>query len=83
MNESALIQLIGQLGMAGIFVFLYFDERKRNREAMTAKDAQLSEMTKIALDVHKEYASLANAITIALNNNTNALDAIKDMLEKQ
>ena len=83
MNTDALIQLVGQIGLAGVFVFLYFDERKRNREALVVKDDKLSEMTKIALDVNKEYAQLANVITIALNNNTNALGAMKDMLEKR
>lgn len=83
MNTDALIQLVGQIGLAGVFVFLYFDERKRNREALAEKDKRLSDMTQMALDVYKEYASLANVITIALNNNTNALGAMKDMLEKR
>ena len=83
MNTDALIQLVGQIGLAGVFVFLYFDERKRNREALVVKDDKLSDMTQMALDVYKEYASLANVITIALNNNTNALGAMKDMLEKR
>jgi len=82
-NTDALIQLVGQIGLAGVFVFLYFDERKRNREALAEKDKRLSDMTQMALDVYKEYASLANVITIALNNNTNALGAMKDMLEKR
>ena len=83
MNTDALIQLVGQIGLAGVFVFLYFDERKRNREALTDKDNKLSDMVKVALEVNKEYAQLANVITIALNNNTNALGAMKDMLEKR
>lgn len=75
MNESEVLKTLlaglPELGMGLIFLYLYLTERKRN-----------TTMTQQIIEMYKESIVASKEIKFALENNTKAVEALTQKVDK-
>ena len=68
---KALLTTLPNLGVGFIFLYLYFAERKRN-----------TAMTEQIMGMYKESIAASKEIRFALENNTKAVEALTQKVDK-
>jgi len=79
---SVLLQALPQLGVAAIFVWLYFRERKGNTELMTEKNGRINALTDRVLLLFSEHTEIITSLHNAVDNNTKALGHLAERTDK-
>lgn len=79
--NEILATVVPQLGFGVIFLWLFFQEKKENRENIANRDSRIKELTEQLIDINQKTIEVLTQFKDAVNSNTNAMQVNNNSIQ--
>lgn len=79
---AAIATIVTQLGVSGIFVYLFFSSKKDHREIMERKDNDFKELSQKVLQLVESNIQTSESLKNSVDNNTKSTDKLVDTVDR-